>query len=128
MALTLTYSVTSLKVKDEVNSEGATLTNAVCQTYWKVVGTDADGATGEFSGATPFTAANVPAGEFKDFADLEEEDVISWIQAVVDGDASYKAHIVGRIQAQIDAEKVRETTMPWATDVTPVPPVPTPGV
>jgi hypothetical protein len=128
MALTLTYSVTSLKVKDEVNSEGATLTNAVCQTYWKVVGTDADGATGEFSGATPFTAANVPAGEFKDFADLEEQDVISWIQAVVEGDAAYKAHIVGRIQAQIDAEKVRETAMPWATDVTPVPPVPTPGV
>ncbi len=128
MALTLTYSVTSLKVKDEVNSEGVTLTNAVCQTYWKVVGTDADGATGEFSGATPFTAANVPAGQFKDFADLQEEDVISWITGVVDGDAGYKAHIVGRIQAQIDAEKVRETAMPWATDVTPVPPVPTPGV
>jgi hypothetical protein len=29
MALTLTYSVTSLKVKDEVNSEGNTLANAV---------------------------------------------------------------------------------------------------
>jgi hypothetical protein len=128
MALTLTYSVTSLKVKDEVNSEGVTLTNAVCQTYWKIVGTDANGATGEFSGATPFTAANVPAGEFKDFADLQEEDVISWITAVVDGDAGYKAHIVGRIQAQIDAETIRETAMPWATDVTPVPPVPTPGV
>lgn len=128
MSLTLSYSVTSLKVKDEVNSAGETLTNAVCQTYWKVVGTDANGATGEFSGATPFSAASVNLESFVDFADLQEADVISWITAVVDGDPSYKAHIVGRIQAQIDADKVRETAMPWATDVTPTPPVPTPGV
>lgn len=124
MSLTLSYSVTSLKVKDEVNSEGVTLTNAVCQTYWKVVGTDANGATGEFSGATPFSAASVNLDSFVDFADLQEADVISWIQAVVDGDPAYKAHIVGRLQAQIDAETIRETAMPWATDVTP----PTPQV
>ena len=116
MALTLEYKVTSLKVKDEVNSEGVTLTNAVCQTYWKVIGTDADGATGEFSGATPFSAATVASAEFKDFAELEEEDVLSWIQGVVDGDAGYKAHIEGRLQAQIDAGKVREETMPWASE------------
>jgi hypothetical protein len=128
MALTLSYSITSLKVKDEVNSEGVTLTNAVCQTYWKVVGTDSTGATGEFSGATPFTAANVPAGEFKDFADLEESDVVAWVQAVVNGDAGYKAHIEGKIQGQIDADKVREEKMPWAVDVTPTPPVPNPNV
>lgn len=127
MALTLTYSVTSLKVKDEVNSEGVTLTNAVCQTYWKAVGTDSNGATGEFSGATPFSAANVPAGSFKDFADLQEEDVISWIKAVVDADPAYKAHIEGRIQAQITAETIRETAMPWAADVTPPVPVPPTG-
>jgi hypothetical protein len=128
MALTLSYSITSLKVKDEVNSEGVTLTNAVCQTYWKVVGTDSTGATGEFSGATPFSAASVNLDSFVDFADLQESDVISWVQAVVNGDPGYKAHIEGKIQGQIDADKVRETAMPWATDITPVPPVPTPGV
>lgn len=123
MALTLTYSVTSLKVKDEVNSEGVTLQNAVCQTYWKVVGTNVNGETGEFSGATPFSAASVALDNFKDFANLQEEDVLSWIKAVVEGDPSYKSHVESRIQAQIDAEKVRETSMPWAPDVTP--PVPT---
>lgn len=124
MALTLTYSVTSLKVKDEVNSEGVTLQNAVCQTYWKVVGVDSvTGATGEFSGATPFTAASVALDDFKDFANLQEEDVLSWIKAVVEGDPGYKSHVVARVQAQIDAEKIRETSMPWAPDVTP--PVPT---
>lgn len=114
MALTIEYKVTSLKVKDEVNSEGVTLSNAVCQTYWKATGTDADGNVGEFSGATPFSAATVPSANFKDFADLVEADVIGWIQAVVDGDAAYKSHIEDQIQKQIDATITREEVLPWA--------------
>lgn len=119
MALTIGYKVTSLKVKDEVNSEGVTLSNAVCQTYWKAIGTDADGNVGEFSGATPFSAATVPADKFKDFASLVEEDVLGWIKAVVDNDVSYKAHIEAQIQRLIDIEVTKEAEMPWATDVTP---------
>jgi len=115
MALTIEYKVTSLKVKDEVNSEGVTLSNAVCQTYWKATGTDANGITGEFSGATPFSAATIASAKFKDFADLQEEDVVSWIKAVVEGDAAYKAHVEQQIQKQIDAASVREETMPWST-------------
>lgn len=117
MAFTYTWTVTSLKVKDEINAAGDTLTNAVVQTYWKVTGTDANGNTGEFSGATPFSAANVPAGSFKSFADLVEADVIGWIQNVVNNDASYKAHIDGQIQKMIDVNTVVEKTaneLPWA--------------
>ena len=69
---TWAWEVTQLKRKDEVNSEGATLSGAVCQTFWKVTGTDANGNTGEFSGATPFSAANTPAGSFVAFDDLTE--------------------------------------------------------
>jgi hypothetical protein len=120
MALTLSYSVTNLKVKDEVNSEGVTLQNAVCQTYWKCVGEDESGNTGEFVGATPFSAATVPSANFVDFADLQESDVIGWISAVVEADAGYKAHIEAQIQRQIDQESQRDATMPWASeDVTP---------
>lgn len=119
MALTLSYAITSLKVKDEVNADGVTLQNAVCQTYWKCTGTDTDGNTGEFQGATPFSAATVSEGDFTAFEDLVEADVIGWVQAVVDGDASYKEHIEGQIQRQIDADITREADMPWAEDVTP---------
>jgi len=119
MALTIEYKVTSLKVKDEVNNEGATLSNAVCQTYWKAIGTDANGNVGEFSGATPFSAATVPAASFKDFATLAEEDVVGWIKAVVEGDAAYKAHIESQCQRMIDHEITKEAAMPWATDITP---------
>jgi hypothetical protein len=119
MALTLSYSITNLKVKDEVNADGVTLQNAVCQTYWKCTGTDEDGNTGEFQGATPFSAATVSEGDFTAFEDLVEADVVGWVQAVVDGDAGYKAHIEEQIQRQIDADVARDASMPWAEDVTP---------
>ena len=121
MALTLTYTVQSLKVKDEVNADGVTLENAVVQTYWKAHGEDADGNIGEFSGATPFSAATVPAGSFKAFADLVEADVVAWISAVVEADAGYKAHILEQCQRQIDDSCPADTPMPWAPDVTPDP-------
>jgi hypothetical protein len=119
MALTLEYSVTSLKVKDEVNADGDTLSNAVVQTYWKVVGTDNGGNTAEWQGATPFTAANVPAGSFTAFEDLTEETVVGWVQAIVDGDASYKEHIESQLTKQIEEELTTEPALPWAEDVTP---------
>lgn len=127
MALTLSYTVTSLKVKDEVNADGVTLQNAVCQTYWKCTGTDGDGNQGEFVGATPFSAASVGEADFTDFADLTEEEVIGWITAVVDGDAGYKAHIIEQINRQIDTNVARDADMPWAEDVTPPLPDDAPG-
>lgn len=125
MAFTYQWSVTSLKVKDEVNADGETLPNAVVQTYWKVVGTDENGNSGEFSGATPFTAANVPAGSFVAFADLTEETVLGWIKNAVTGPAGYMDHIDTQIQKRIDADIVAEKTgadLPWVV----TPPTPEP--
>ena len=98
MSYKYTWKITSLKVRDQVNADGDTLTDAVVQTYWQVEGTDADGNTGSFSGATPFTAENVPAGSFRPFADLTEDVVCGWIQNVVNSDPTYKAHIDEQIQ------------------------------
>ena len=120
---TWVWEVTQLKRKDQVNSEGATLTGAVCQTFWKVTGTDANGNTGEFSGATPFTAENTPAGSFVAFDDLTEETVLGWIQAVVNADQGYADHISSRVKLQIEEETIEEAAMPWGdgSDVTPDP-------
>jgi hypothetical protein len=72
---------------------------------------------GTFSGATPFTTTTMPEGyNFIPFADLTEQDVISWIQAVVEGNPGYKQHIDEQIQKQID-DKMRpisEADLPWA--------------
>jgi len=121
MAFTYTYTVRNLKVKDEVNADGVTLTNAVVQTYWSVTGTDEEGNEGKFSGATPFSAANVPAGSFTAFADLEEATVIGWIEGVVNGDLDYKSHIDGQIQKDIDrnvATEVSGENLPWGEATT----------
>ena len=121
---TWTWSVTALKKRDQVNAEGATLSGAVVQTYWKVVGVDGDGNEGEFAGATPFTAVNVPAGSFTAFETLTEATVLGWIQAVVNADQGYADHISGRVEAQIDEATVEDGVMPWAPEVEVVTPVP----
>jgi hypothetical protein len=120
MALSYTYKVRNLKVKDEVNSEGATLQNAVVQTYWTIIGTDENGNSGEWSGATPFTAASVPAGSFTPFETLEEADVIGWIQNVVNNDAQYKAHIDEQLTKEISRNVETEVAgedLPWGVAV-----------
>ena len=130
MALSTDYTwaweVTSLKRKDQVNSEGATLTGAVTQTFWKVTGTDSEGNTGEFSGATPFTAENVPAGSFVAFDDLTEETVLGWIQNIVNNDQGYADHIAERVKHDIEKDLEEDAAMPWGdgSDVTPVPDAP----
>lgn len=123
MAFTYTYKVRNLKVRDEVNADGDTLTNAVVQTYWDITGTDEEGNTGQFTGATPFSAANVPAGSFTAFADLDEATVIGWIAGVINGDSGYKAHIDMQIQKEIDrniATEVAGEDLPWG-EATPAP-------
>ena len=114
MSLTYTWKVTGIKTRDEVNAEGETLQNAVVQTYWQKIGTDADGNEGTFSGATPFTAKDVPAGAFVPLAELTEETVIGWIQAVVVG--SYEEHVNGMIQKQIDDKTITDAKLPWAPE------------
>lgn len=120
MALSTDYTwaweVTGLKKQDQVNSEGANLAGAVVQTYWKLTGTDGSGNTGEFAGATPFNATNVPAGSFVAFESLTEETVLGWIQNVVNSDQGYADHISERVKLQIDEATVEEAAMPWAPE------------
>jgi hypothetical protein len=119
MNLTYTWKVTGIKTRDEVNAEGETLQNAVVQTYWQKIGTDAEGNEGTFSGATPFTAKDVPSGEFVPLTELTEETVIGWIQAVVVG--GYEEHVNGMIQKQIDDKTITDVKLPWAPEEPEVP-------
>lgn len=113
MAITYTWEVSSLKVKDVSD----TRPNAVVQTYWKKIGTDENGNSGTFSGATPFTLdPNDDSGPFIAFEDLTEEDVLTWIKSVVVG--GYEVHVNEKIQEQIDQKiiPVSEKTLPWAPE------------
>jgi hypothetical protein len=113
MAITYTWEVTSIKTRN-VND----FTNAIVQTYWKKIGTDENGNTGTFSGATPFDADTIDPDNFTAFDQLTEEMVLGWIQAVVVG--SYEEHVNAQIKKQIDeqASPISETDRPWAVSET----------
>ena len=119
MALTYNWSVRNIKIKDQVNADGDTLPKAVFQTYWRITATDEDGNEGQWDGATPFSAENVPAGSFVAFEQLTEELVLGWIQNIVNADPSYWAHINEQLQKAIDetkgvAEELEGSALPWA--------------
>tara|TARA_B100000424_G_scaffold44112_1_gene30158 strand:- start:610 stop:960 length:351 start_codon:yes stop_codon:yes gene_type:complete len=102
-----------IKVMDETNSDGKVLKDAVVQTTWTKTGKDADGNEGVFSGATPLTAANVSESDFKALNTLTEEQVLTWIKALVEPDAVYVAHINEQILKDIERSKITQKAMPW---------------
>ena len=120
MAITYTWKITGLKTKNVSDDKQA----AVVQTYWKKIGTDADGNEGTFSGATPFTVDPTDeSGPFIPFEELTEEDVLDWIKTVVVG--GYADHVNGQIAKQIEEKisPVVDNRLPWApvTANTPAP-------
>jgi hypothetical protein len=105
-----TWQLTSLKRKDSSD-----LKNIIVQTNWKKIGTDEDGNTGTFNGATPFELSSVDPNNFVNYEDITEEIILSWIQTVVSG--SYEEHVNEKIAEQIEAKinPVTEVTggFPW---------------
>lgn len=114
MAITYTWNITQIKVKDVVNLEGATLSNAIVQTYWKVTGVDEHGHEGVFAGATPLSADNVPEASFIPLASLTQTQVLGWVQAYVM--ANYWDHVESQITKQIADQEITDVELPWATN------------
>jgi hypothetical protein len=127
MALTYEWKLTALRKQ---NTD--TLNNIVVGTQWKIIGTDSDGNTGIFNGATPFEAKDVNGDGFIDYQDLTEEIVLEWIKDYVSGvgPSNYMNHINEMIQKQIDEVKysridVNENDLPWSPTSGSVTPEPT---
>ena len=114
MATTYTWAITQIKVKDVINVEGATLSNAIVQTYWKVTGVDENGHEGLFAGATPLSADNVPEADFIPLASLTQTQVLEWVQA--DVMTNYWDHVEEQIAKQIADQEITEVELPWATN------------
>lgn len=119
MATSYSWKITSIKKVDTPD-----LTGVIFQTYWKKIGTDTDGNTGEFSGATPFDPKTVDSENFTAFEDLTDDQVLGWVKSVVVGD--YERHVDGRIAEEIANKKVtiaevNDGALPWQ------PPAPDPA-
>ena len=108
MAITYTWSVTGMKVLSSAGS----LSNYVVNAQWKKIGTDENGNTGTFIGATPFQP-DPTQPDFVPFDQLTEAIVLSWIQPIVVG--MYAEHVDGVIAKEIASkvDPVQEVTPPW---------------
>lgn len=110
MATTYTWKITDLQVKDVNENRPKT----VIQTFWEKHGTDENGNTGFFAGATPFTVDPTDdSGPFIPFEQLTEADVLLWVQSQIN--STYEEHINNRIQKNIEenSEIVRYVDPPW---------------
>jgi hypothetical protein len=87
----------------------------VVQTYWTKTGTDENGNTGVFSGATPLDP-NPDQVDFIPYDQLTNDIVVGWIQQElgVNGVNTIEACIQGQIDSQINP--------PVTPEVTPLPP------
>ena len=127
MGFTYEWKLTSLKKQNTSD-----LSDVIVGTQWKLTGTDEDGNSGVFNGATPFEIRDLNGDGFVDYRDLTEELVLGWIKSQVSGStpANYMNHINQQIQKQIDHTKyirmdVSEQDLPWSptsgSSVTPEP-------
>lgn len=118
MSLTYTWKLSGLK---KANSES--VNDVVIGTRWELTGTDEDGNSGSFSGATPFNLHQAQPENFVPYDQLTEEIVLGWIQAEVTG--GYKDHIDGKIMEQIAKIKSQQSDVsdggfPWSPAPEPV--------
>ena len=107
MTMTYTWKITELKTTNTSD-----LQEVVVQTRWEKTGTDENGNTGTFIGATPFTPTSVSPESFVPFNQLTEETVLQWIKGVVVG--QYADHVDTQIAKQIIAKSVQTPPLPWA--------------
>lgn len=108
MALTYTWEVTAMKVVQTPECP-----NYVCQTYWKKTGTDENGISGTFAGATPF-AVDPSQESYTPYDQLTQEIVLSWIQPIVVD--TYAERVDAEIAKQIadKIDPITEPPLPWA--------------
>jgi len=117
MAINYTWKITALK-----KSNSGDLENVIIGTRWECIGTDSDGTTGTFVGATPFSVNSVNPESFVDYSSLTEDTVLGWIKNHVSGSGptNYWPHISERIEKAIEASKgvvqdVNEIDLPWSS-------------
>ena len=111
------FSVTGLRRKDHEEFK-----DVVTHIQWRLVGSDTDGLEGTFCGATPIDdLTQLDVLTFVEFSALKEEEIIVWIEAILEDNPPYKEHILKQIAKEIEDKRLLTTTyaydLPFAGEV-----------
>src|SRR6056300_1298013 len=106
-----TWEIVSMETKDQTNSDGVVLQNAVVRIVWKRIGTDDSGVSHSFLANSEFTAENVPEASFVNYFDLTKDMVIGWITNKLG--AHEIAKIDDIITKRIEKKNTIVRTPPW---------------
>jgi hypothetical protein len=112
-------AVTSATVTD--------LSDVVINVKWSYTGKDDAGNEGVFNGATPLETKDIDPATFVPFDQLTEALVLSWVEPIVMGNATYWQHINDAITEQIAAKTANlnpNAPLPWNPPTPPTPPTP----
>lgn len=101
-----------METKDQTNSDGVVLQNAVVKVVWRRIGTDTGGVTHNFVGTTFFTAENTAEADFVGFFDLTETTVVGWLTDFLG--AGEIAKIDDIIDRRIEKKNTIVRTPPWS--------------
>lgn len=105
------WQIVKFDTRDQTNSDGINLANAVVRVKWKRTGIDADGNTGRIVGYTNLSAENVPEASFVAFESLTEETVVGWIESTLSSEKLSEYN--NKIQDKINKKFTTERAVPW---------------
>jgi len=112
MAITYAWEIVNMETKDQTNTDGVVLQNAVVKVVWKRIGTDTDSTNHSFLGTSFFTAENVEEGDFVGFFDLTESTVQGWITSKLGAGEIQKIDDI--IARRIDKKNTIVRQVPWS--------------
>ena len=110
MSITYTWAITGLD-KDNAGT--------VVKVYWKKVGTNENGVTGQFNMSDDFNDGDPSSDSYIAFDSLTEANVITWVKNRVIG--KYQLDVDYQIQRQIQekinkADVTTSAPMPWVSE------------
>lgn len=108
-----TWEIINLSTKNQTNSDGVLLENAVVNVQWKRIGVDADGNEASYLAQSAFTAENVAAGSFVPFESLTKDIVVGWIENDL-GELQLEL-IQNTIQKRINKNTMVKRSPPWSS-------------
>jgi len=109
--MTYSWQIVNFETVDEVNGDGATLSDSVVRIQWIRTGTEGD-KSASVVGFHSQSAAAVAEADFVSFSDLTETKVIEWLDSGISDELinSYNT----TIQKKIERQGTTLRDLPWS--------------